>query len=261
MAENVDFLSRILKRDQLIILSGVIALVIISWVYLAYFYTYMHIGMESLARSMVMPQISAISLNEFLPVLLMWSAMMIAMMLPSATPMVLAFSAINRKRSLNGNKIVPTWVFLSSYILVWIGFSLFAAILHLYLKNNFFLSEESRIINPIAGGIILMAAGFYQFTPIKHACVKNCQSPLGFVMEKWREGRKGAFWMGLQHGGYCVGCCWVLMLLLFFAGIMNLIWIAAISIFIFLEKIIVRGRFLGYFSGSFLLIWGLYILL
>ena len=212
-----------------------------------------------LAREMVMPQTSTVSLNEFLPVLLMWSVMMIAMMLLSAAPMILVFSAINRKRSVDGNKIVPTWIFLSSYILVWVGFSLIAAILHLYLKNNFFLSEELRIMNPIAGGIILMVAGFYQFTTIKHACVKNCQSPLGFIMEKWKEGKKGALLMGIEHGIYCVGCCWALMILLFFAGIMNLVWIAAISIFVFLEKMI-KGRSLGYISGTALLVWGLFLI-
>jgi len=110
--------------------------------------------------------------------------------------------------------------------------------------------------SPVLGGILLVAAGTYQWTPLKHACLSKCRSPLGFVLNEWREGRWGAFLMGLKHGAYCTGCCWSLMALLFVAGIMNLLWVGAIAGFILLEKVVPRGDRLGRVAGVVLVGWG-----
>ena len=195
--------------------------------------------------------------NDILAAFAMWSIMMTAMMLPSAMPMILVFSTVNRKRHTLGNQLVPTWIFLFGYLVIWVIFSLVMALIQFILHNLALVSPEIKIINPALSGIILISAGIYQFTRVKEVCLKNCQSPLGFMMDYWREGKLGAFIMGLRHGLYCVGCCWILMIILFAAGVMNLLWVSLIAMFIFLEKVIQRNSMFSYISGFLLLIWGL----
>ncbi len=186
----------------------------------------------------------------------MWWAMMVAMMLPSAAPMILLFATVNRKQRETGHAYVATSLFAVGYLAAWAGFSLVAMFLQWGFERTGILSPMLVGTNVIFGGILLLAAGLYQLTPIKHACLRHCRSPLAFFSTHWRRGARGALRMGLVHGAFCVGCCWFLMGLLFFGGVMNLYWIAGIALFILFEKTVPAGHWLGYATGVALLIWG-----
>ena len=250
LAEN-SFLARILKRNHFLVFPMLILLIAISWIYIFNLSNSMEFMKE-----MPMTQSNEWMLSDFFAALAMWSVMMNAMMLPSAIPMMLVFSTVNRKRCENGNSFVPTWIFIFGYALVWISFSLVAALLQFLLHNLSIISNELKMINPFASGIVLVAAGIYQFTNVKDVCLKNCQSPLSFVLNYWKEGKYGAFLMGSRHGLYCIGCCWALMILLFAAGIMNLLWIAIIALFVFFEKMI-KSKYLSMAAGILLMSAGI----
>ena len=173
---------------------------------------------------------------------LMWWVMMIAMMLPSASPMILLFAALNRKKREKGSDFVPTSIFALSYLIAWVGFSLSAVALQWGFERMTLLSPLLVVDSAMLGGALLLVAGVYQMTPLKRACLRHCRSPLHFLTRHWRRGQQGALVMGLQHGSYCVGCCWVLMGLLFFGGVMNLYWIAGLALFVLLEKSISAGH-------------------
>ena len=247
---------RLFRQEQFFIFLGAIILIILAWAYIFHLSLAMPIdSMNPKVNVLTKPQTNYWGSNDLLSALLMWFIMMTAMMLPSAMPMILIFSAYNKKRLLEGNQFVPTWIFVLGYLLIWFGFSILTTVLQFVLHNAAIISIDMKVINPFISGLILIGAGIYQFAPIKNVCVKNCQSPFGFIMENWREGKIGSLIMGLHHGLYCVGCCWALMLLLFAAGIMNLLWIAVISIFVFLEKT-ARGYWLGRIAGLLLAVWG-----
>ncbi len=261
MTEQADVLASWLKRDQLFVFLGLILLVVIAWAYILHLNSVMSSeSMDSMVRDVAMPRMNQWDIKDAAAVAIMWSVMMVAMMLPSAAPMILIFSTVNRRRQLSGNPFVPTWIFLSGYLLVWIGFSLIAAGGQWSLHNLSLISPGMKIINPLVSGIILIAAGIYQFTPIKDVCLKNCHSPLDFIMGNWRDGKRGALFMGLQHGKYCVGCCWAFMILLFVGGVMNLLWVAMIAIFVFIEKVAPVHHWLSKVAGFLLAAWGLGII-
>src|ERR1044071_5243649 len=159
------------------------------------------------------------------------------MMVPSVAPAVLTFAAVSRRRREQARPYVPAGIFLLGYLAVWTLFSFFAAISQWILHSVALLSPAMVATNPIFGGAVLIAAGAFQFTPIKDRCLAHCRSPLNFLMTDWKEGIAGAFGMGVKHGAYCTGCCWLLMLILFVAGVMNMWWVAAISVFVLLEKL------------------------
>jgi predicted metal-binding membrane protein len=190
----------------------------------------------------------------------MWAVMMVAMMTPSAAPMILMFAGINRRRQNQQVPYVPTSVFLLGYLAVWAAFSVLAAAAQWGLQAVSMLSPMMVSTSPVLGGILLLVAGIYQWTPLKHACLSKCRSPVGFVLNEWREGRWGAFLMGLKHGSYCTGCCWAVMALLFVAGVMNLLWVAAIAGFILLEKVAPAGQRMGQAAGALLVAGGVVLL-
>jgi len=190
----------------------------------------------------------------------MWWVMMIAMMLPSATPMVLLFAMVNRQQKEKGNVYVPTALFASAYLVVWAGFSIVAVSVQWGLEVMALQSTMLVGVGAVLGGGLLLSAGIYQLTPLKQACLKHCRSPLQFVLSHWRGGRRGAFRMGIEHGTYCVGCCWFLMGLLFFGGVMNLYWIIGLAIFILIEKIIPAGHWFSYSVGTLSILCGLAVL-
>jgi predicted metal-binding membrane protein len=179
----------------------------------------------------------------------MWWAMMIGMMLPSALPMTLTFATVNRRRRELGTPWVPTAVFVAGYLLAWGAFSAAATALQLGLERAALMAPMASLSSPLFGGLVFVAAGLYQLTPLKHACLRRCRSPLAFVLERWREGAAGALRMGVEHGGYCVGCCALLMGLLFVGGVMNLLWAAAIAAWVLLEKVLPRGAALARIAG------------
>jgi predicted metal-binding membrane protein len=256
-------LEALLKKDRVLVFAGLAALTLAAWAYLLYdWYAMnylnmscaMHMGME-----MTMPQTQAWLPMDLFMLFVMWAVMMVAMMIPSAAPMLLTFAAVNRKRREQQHPFVPTSIFLLGYITVWTAYSLIATGAQFTLHNASLLSPAMVGTSPILGGALLVAAGLFQWTRLKNACLSQCQNPLTFIMTGWREGKGGAFRMGLAHGIYCVGCCWILMGLLFVLGVMNLLWIAALAGFVLLEKTIPAkyGERVSRAAGLLFIAWGL----
>jgi predicted metal-binding membrane protein len=170
-----------------------------------------------------------------------WVTMMAAMMLPSVTPMVLFFSRISRDRTVRGSALVPTWVFVVGYIAVWTAYGLVAYGVYRLVRSldlGFFAWHRQ---GPLVAGAAVAAAGLYELTPMKEVCLRHCRTPLHFVLHRWRDGWPGALRMGGEHGAYCVGCCWGLMVILFALGVMSLFWMALIGVLIFAQKVLPFG--------------------
>jgi predicted metal-binding membrane protein len=186
----------------------------------------------------------------------MWMVMMAAMMLPSASPMILMFDTIGRRRRERGQRTTATVLFVGGYLLIWAGFAVAATGLQYGLEQATLLSMGMRTTSRVLAGAILLAAGLYQMTPLKQACLRRCRSPIDFVLGHWREGAAGAFGMGARHGLYCLGCCWVLMALLFVGGVMSLAWIGALAAYVLVEKTVPAGGWVSRFAGLGLIAWG-----
>ena len=204
-----------------------------------------------------MGQAPAWTAAEFGLMLLMWVVMMIAMMVPSAVPMTLIYAAVARKAAREDCQVGPTTMFVSGYVLIWSLFALAATGAQMGLDRLSLLSPAMASASPLLGAGLLIAAGVYELTPLKHACLAHCRAPAHFIARHWRGGFTGAFRMGLALGAYCLGCCWILMGLLFVGGVMNLVWIAAIAIFILLEKTARVGEFGGRMVGAGMILVGL----
>jgi predicted metal-binding membrane protein len=186
----------------------------------------------------------------------MWWIMMMAMMLPSAAPMILLFALISRKQRESGAPYVPTGIFAAGYLLVWGAFSLVAITAQWGLERMGLLSSMMASTSVLLGAGLLIAAGIYQLSPLKHACLRHCRSPLFFIGHHWRAGNLGALRMGVEHGAFCTGCCWFLMALLFYGGVMNLYWIIGLAVFVLLEKTMPAGQWLARSTGALLIAWG-----
>jgi predicted metal-binding membrane protein len=186
----------------------------------------------------------------------MWWIMMMAMMLPSASPMILLFARVNRTQRDKGAPYVPTGVFALGYLLVWALFSQVAVTAQWGLERSGLLSSMMASTSVILGGVLLIAAGVYQLTPLKYACLRHCRSPLFFISHHWRPGEWGALRMGFEHGAFCTGCCWFLMALLFYGGVMNLFWIIGLALFVLAEKVAPAGHWVGWMMGVGLIAWG-----
>ena len=187
---------------------------------------------------------------------IMWWTMMIAMMLPSAAPAILTYGAIRRKFAEKGAPVAPLAVFVAGYAAIWTGFSAITVTLHLALSPVVPLSMMMAVTSAMVGGGLLIAAGLYQMSPLKSACLRKCQAPFMFLARNWRKGNWGGFHMGLLHGLYCLGCCWVLMGLLFYGGVMELRWIVGLALYVAVEKLIPAGNHLSRFTGILLIGWG-----
>jgi predicted metal-binding membrane protein len=251
-------LEAVLKRDRTIVLAGLVGMTVLAWAYMGHMAW--HMGHRDMSLDMVMPHMQAWSVLDLVMLGVMWAVMMVAMMVPSAAPMLLLFTTIHRRRCAQQQPYVPTAVFLAGYLLVWGGFSVLATLAQWGLHSAALLSPMMMRTSPMLGGLVLLAAGGFQWTPLKSTCLTHCRSPLGFLMTDWREGHRGTLIMGLRHGMYCVGCCWVLMALLFVAGVMNLLWVAAIAAFVLVEKRLPRGDLLGRVAGGVLIVAGLVML-
>ena len=261
-------LEAVVRRDHLVVVTALTAVIALSWAYLlagagmgmsAFEMTRMsQLGtagdMSEGGMAMMTPAVWTPGYAVLM--FFMWWVMMVAMMLPSAAPMIFLFATVNRKQRETGHPHVATSIFAVGYLAAWAGFSLVAVILQWGFERTGILSPMLVGTNVIFGAVLLLAAGVYQLTPIKHACLRHCRSPLAFLTTHWRRGARGAIGMGLEHGAFCVGCCWFLMGLLFFGGVMNLYWIAGLALFVLLEKIVPAGHWLGYATGVALLVWG-----
>lgn len=252
--------------ERVIIGGGLAAIVVSAWVYLVHAKSSMA-GMAGMAgmpgmdmAGMVMPDLEKWGLGTAAMVFIMWTVMMVAMMVPSATPMILAFVTVNERRRAAARPLVPVGIFLLGYLAVWTGYSALATVAQWGLHQAALLSSAMATTSTGLTGGLLIAAGVFQWTPLKRACLKGCRSPLSFLMGEWREGVGGAFVMGLRHGSYCVGCCWVLMALLFVVGVMNLFWVGVIALFMIGEKIMAKGELLGRLAGVALVIGGVVVI-
>lgn len=248
----------ILKRDRLVVLGGLLGITALAWGYMVHEARLMVDTGICCCAGMKMsgPDRTAWNAGDLIPLFLMWAEMMVAMMVPSAAPMILMFASVNRKRREQERPFVPTGIFAAGYLAAWTGFSALAAVAQWVLHGRALLSPIMVGTSPILGGALMLAAGVFQWTPLKNTCLTHCRSPLGFLMAGWREGKTGAFLMGWKHGIYCTGCCWFLMALLFVAGVMNMWWVGAIAALVLLEKIAPRGLWIGRIAGVLLVAWG-----
>ncbi|MBI4173115.1 MAG: DUF2182 domain-containing protein [Candidatus Aenigmarchaeota archaeon] len=237
--------------------AGVSAILAASWLHVVS----SSVSASSVVSNAVMPMNDVWSTADFGAAFAMWTAMMFAMMTPSALPMIRIYSKVVQKRKSERREAAPVWVFAAGYAFAWVAFSAAAAALQGALIYIGIFSMSAGLVNSVTGGIILVAGGIYQFSPLKNSCLKKCQSPLDFITENWKEGYSGTAGMGLKHGAYCIGCCWLLMGILFAAGLMNLLWIAIITAFVFAEKNLMRFRWATKAGGLGLMLWGGWLLL
>jgi predicted metal-binding membrane protein len=249
--QNVIKLEALLKRDRLVVMSGLAGVTVLAWTYMFYLVR----DMQHMAMEVAMPRMQVWSALGLILMFFMWAVMMVAMMLPSAAPMILLFTTINRKRQEQQKPFVPTAVFLLGYLFVWTGFSIFATLAQWGLHAAALLSPMMLDTSPVIGGILFLVAGIFQWTPLKHACLTRCRSPLSFLMTEWREGTRGAL-----MGNYCVVCCWAIMSLMFVVGVMNLLWMGIIAAFVLVEKVAPRGRWVSWVSGFLLMVWGTWMM-
>jgi predicted metal-binding membrane protein len=238
----------VIRLDRVLVLSSLFGITALAWLVTLYI---------SAGMDMMMP-------SDLVLTLALWLVMMVAMMTPSVSPTLLMYTSILRSRAPQPNRtlnagpraesgfrrgvgaaqrpFVLAGAFLFGYLLVWSGFSIAAAVAQSGLHDT--VSSAA-----LAGGAVLVAAGVFQFTPLKHACLSRCRSPQGFFITEWREGARGALSMGLKHGAYCLGCCWLLMSLLFVTGAMNIFWMAVLAIYVLVEKVVPAGIWLSRAAG------------
>ena len=248
-----------MKRDRLVVVAAIFLVAGLAWAYTVYLAW--DTGRMSMDAGVAMPQMQTWGPVDFALVYFMWAVMMVAMMVPTAVPMILMFATVNRRRLEQQGPYVPTGVFLLGYVVVWCGFAAAATVAQWGLHINSLMSSMmGETSSSILGGSLLLVAGAFQWSSLKYACLTRCRSPLGFIMTEWREGTSGALTMGLRHGVYCLGCCWILMALLFVLGVMNLLWIAALAGFVLLEKVIPAGHRVGRATGLLLVGWGVLML-
>jgi predicted metal-binding membrane protein len=248
-------LERMVRRDRLFAVLGLAVILALSWTYLVR----MAADMRSMA-AMGMPEMQSWGVSDFLQLFIMWTVMMVGMMLPSAAPLILLVLGVYRRRG-GGRARLNGVLFVAGYLLAWTLFSAAAAASQVVLHRAALLSSDMAARSTVFAAVVLLIAGAYQWLPIKNSCLAHCRSPLDFLTRHWREGRGGALRMGLYDGLFCVGCCWALMALLFVAGVMNLLWVAAIAVFVLVEKLAPQGPRVGRVAGALLIIWGAYVLL
>ena len=247
----------IARRDRLVVLAGLAVAAALAWLYLIDMA--LDMGGDMAHADGAMMQMQAWSVIDGLLMWAMWAVMMVAMMVPSAAPMILIFARVDRSQS-GGRPFTATTLFALGYVLVWAAFSVAATAMQWGLQNAALLSPMMVATSTILGGVLFIAAGVYQWTPLKYACLKHCRSPMAFIMGHWRPGRLGAFRMGLGHGAFCLGCCGFVMGLLFVGGVMNLAWVAAITVFVVAEKLMPKGEWVARAGGVAMVAAGIYLL-
>jgi predicted metal-binding membrane protein len=258
-----DRLAQPASRDRFAILIGFAGILVAAWIYVVRQSAEMGsgVGAHSMMGSMQgMDMSQPWSAGGFGLLFEMWAVMMVAMMLPTAIPMTLVYAAVAKKAAAQHNPVAPTFVFVAGYAAVWTLFALVATGAQRALDQASLLSPTMRSNSEVVGGVLLIAAGLYQLTPLKRACLENCRAPANFIARNWRPGTLGAFRLGLRHGLYCLGCCWVLMGLLFVGGVMNLLWVAAIALFVLFEKTLPFAPLTGRLAGIAVAVTGVAVL-
>ena len=237
--------TQMLQRERYLILGGLLILSALAWIFLFW------------QSSMMSNQAMGMGALLFIAI---WIVMMIAMMFPASAPMILMFSKIYGSRRQQERPFVPTWVFVSAYLLVWalcgvVVYPLAVGIENLAASSIWLMQNASRL-----GGIVLLIAGLYQLSPLKDICLSKCRTPLQFILSSWRDGYGGAFRMGLEHGLFCLGCCWLLFVILFPLGIMNLAVMALLTALIFAERALPFGRQISKLAGVVLVVYGVLVM-
>jgi predicted metal-binding membrane protein len=232
VSSAADLTSRMLRHERLIVAAGIALLVGLSWWFVA-----SGAGMAAMEP-------------PFAALVLMWWLMMVAMMLPSAAPAILLYGRVREQRRA-GAAVVQPWIFGVGYLAVWLLFSIAAA-----GAQRMIAGPAMTLDSRISISALLIVAGLYQLSPLKSACLRQCRSPAEFLTRHWRAGATGAVRLGVLHGAYCVGCCWMLMALLFVGGVMNFAWIAALTLIVGIEKLVPRGDLIGRVAGVALIGWG-----
>jgi predicted metal-binding membrane protein len=240
-------------RDHAAILLALIGLAAISWLYI-------YLQMSPMDEMAMPVAFSPWTAADFALNIAIWWVMMPGMMLPSAAPMILTFATVNRRKRTRGRPFVPTAVFTTGYLIAWGLFGIAATVADWGLEQTALMSPMTQRLSPALGAAVVIVAGVYQLTPFKYVCLTNCRSPVDFVLNHWRDGAVGALRMGFEHGLYCLGCCWFLMALLFAAGTMSLLWMAAITAFVLAEKLFPAGQWIARGSGLVMMAFGLYLL-
>src|SRR5579863_5219804 len=263
-------LEAVLRRDRVITIAALGVFMLLAWADLAWLAGDMAMGgmdmtgfrMIPAGQGLMMPAREPWRAIEFGYVFAMWAVMMIGMMTPSVAPMILIYARVGRQAAVEGKPFAATAWFAGGYLLLWTAFSLAATSAQLTLERAALLTPMMESASNILGGILLIAAGLYQWTPLKDACLSYCQTPLTFIMRHggFRREPIGALALGFRHGLYCVGCCWAVMALLFVGGVMNLLWIAALAVLVLLEKVAPFGRLVARLAGAAFIAGGAWLL-
>ncbi len=247
------------KRDRIVLVAGLVVTSGVAWAHM------IRMASDTSAAACHAAIASASSRSwaaaDFATAAAMWTVMMLAMMLPVVSPWILVFSKVARERDLRPSPFPAVRAFLAGYGAVWLAYTLAAAAAQFVMQRVALVSGDSIVTNPLVAAGLLLAAGVYQWTPLRDACMSHCRSPLGFFLTTWREGRWGSVVMGAKHGLYCVGCCWAVMALSFVFGVMNLLWMALVTAFLLVEKVTSIGPWMSKMAGAALIACSLWMLI
>ena len=238
-------------RTRGVVVVGLVGFAAASWMYLGV----VAARMGDMSSVLAMPMTSAWSPVQVALMVTMWAVMMAAMMLPSAVPMVLTYDRLDRGSP--QGQVGSAGLFVVGYVVVWSAFAFAAAGLQWILQTMALVDGMGEATQRGLAGLLLIGAGAFQFSPVKRRSLGACRTPMGFLTTSWRDGRSGAFGMGLHHGSLCLRCCWALMILLFVLGVMNLFWVALLAIFVLAEKVSRRGEAISVIGGVVMIVWGI----
>ena len=260
----------VLRRDRVIVAAALAVLTALAWAYVLWLADDMEMGgmdmsgfrMIPAGMGLMMPATAPWTLIELAFVFVMWAVMMVGMMTPSVAPMLLIYARVGRQAAQRGMPLAASAYFAAGYLLTWIGFAVLATSAQWALERSALLTATMAGASDMFGGAVLIAAGIYQWTPLKDACLRQCQAPWWFIQHHggFRADALGALALGIRHGSYCIGCCWALMALLFVGGVMNVLWIAAIAILVLAEKVIPAGRTVSRIAGAGFFVAGAWLL-
>jgi predicted metal-binding membrane protein len=272
-------LEAVLRRDRAVVTASLVVIAAVAWIYVLWLAADMAMpgmapvasggdmaGMDMSGTGMgsagmgaeVAPGFRVWETADFAFIFAMWAVMMVGMMTPSVAPMLLLYAGVGRRAEASGRPIASTAWFFAGYLLVWVIFSMVATGAQWLLTGLALLSPSMAANSAVLGGVVLIAAGLYQWTPMKSVCLSQCQAPIAFLSSHggFRTAPLGALRLGMEHGAYCLGCCWALMALLFVGGVMNVLWIAGIAVLVLVEKTVPTGRLVPRVSGALLMAAG-----
>jgi predicted metal-binding membrane protein len=270
--EMVNFVpteTAVLRRDRIVIVLALTLLTAFAWSYLLWLSADLTVGgmdmgdfrMILSGMGLMVPAHTPWRAMEFAFLFAMWTVMMVGMMTPSAAPMIVMYARMGRQTETQGTPFAATVWFTAGYFLVWVAFALLATLVQWALERTALLDSWMASTSNVLAGLLFVAAGSYQWTRLKDVCLTQCQRPFAFLMRQggFRRDAPGSLVLGLGHGAYCVGCCWVLMTLLLVGGVMNVLWIALLALLVLLEKATPFGRQIAPVAGVVLIAAGAWL--